>query len=309
MRRLGGALFRDYVRSVIIWLIAVVIVVPLFCVCVCIPLGIATQPDMDSTTSLLVLVIPVSLFFLIVVGGGWGFLVWTIWRRARQLDAVFGPLGLTGSMHMFTGRQYHGTVEGRQVEAYVYRGPMVELRVSTSLQTRLNAVEKAAVIRPVAWVFKYEPLALDDPDLQGLSITALDEDWARRLLSDRAARAILQRLAAGGAGALIQQVVLQPGAFSLHMYRSRGLFGYAIAPDQARQWLDDLLVLAHIAESLPAPQKTAELTSLERFAQSSRRSSTRRMLTITIALLVVLFVLPLCVAVPVVLLLIMADSQ
>jgi nitrate reductase NapE component len=281
----------------------------LFCVCVCIPLGIATQPDMDPTTSVVVLAVPVSLFFLIIVGGGWGFLVWTIWRRARQLDAVFGPLGLAGSTHMLTGRQYHGTVEGRQVDAYVYRGPTLELRVSTPLQTRLNAVEKAAVVRPVAWAFKYEPLALNDPGLQDLSITALDEDWARRLLSDQAVRAILQRLVAGGAGALIQQVALQPSAFSLHLYRSRGLFGYAIAPDQARQWLDDLLVLAHIAESLPAPQKTAELTSLERFAQSSRRSSTRRSLILLVVLLVVLFVLPLCIAVPVVLLLIMADSQ
>jgi len=306
MLRFGEAFARDYVRSCLISLLAIVIVVPLFLVCICAPLGLVNQPGVDSNTGLLVLTISAVLFFLILVGGGWGLFIWTIWRRARQLDAVFGPLGLRGSMHMLTGRQYHGVVDGRQVNVRLYRGPTVNLRISTPLQTRLNVAEKAAVVWPLARAFSYEPLALDDPDLQGLSITALDEDWARRLLADPVAPALLQRLVVGEGKALVQQVALQPGTLSLHRYRSRGLFGYGITPDLARQWLDDLLTLLRIAEGLPAPQKTAELTSLERMAQPGR--STGPIVAIVVVVVLLFVVLPICVVVPFVALLIMTDA-
>ncbi|MBU0492060.1 MAG: hypothetical protein KKB13_09445 [Chloroflexi bacterium] len=307
MLRFGGAFAKDYVRSCLISLLAIVIVVPLFLVCICAPLGLTNQPGVDSNIGLLVLAVSAILFFLILVGGGWGFFIWTIWRRARQLDAVFGPLGLRGSMYMLTGRRYHGTVAGREVNVRLYRGPTVELRISTPLQTRLNVVEKAAVIRPLAGAFGYEPLALTDPGLQALSITALDEDWARRLLTDPMVPALLQRLAIGEGKALVQQVVLQPGTLSLHRYRSRGLFGYGITPDLARQWLDDLLTLLRIAEGLPAPQKTAELSSLEQFAQTSRSTGFLVAMVVIIVLLIV--VLPICVVVPFVALLFMTDTQ
>jgi len=299
MSKLGAAWFRGYVRSCLITLLSFAIVVPLSCVCIFIPLGVATNSDVDSTTGLLVLVVSASLFFLIVVGGAWGAFAGMLWRRARWLNAVFGPLGLTGKIYMLTGRQYHGTVEGRQIDAYFYRGPTLDLRVSTSLQTRFTVVQEQDVSRTLARAFNYQPLTLTDPGLQGLSVSVLDEDWARRLFANPEVQAILQRLLAGEGWALFRQMHLQPGTLFLRLYRNRNLFRYEITPAQARQWLDDLLTLARIAESLPAPQKTAELTSLERMARSSRKTST--FLVLIISLIVLFVVLPLCVILPILL--------
>ncbi|MHB0874405.1 MAG: hypothetical protein ACYC5O_00020 [Anaerolineae bacterium] len=50
-------------------------------------------------------------------------------RRARALDAVFAPLGLSGSTYMLTGRHYQGSAAGRDAHVYAYRGPAVEVRL------------------------------------------------------------------------------------------------------------------------------------------------------------------------------------
>jgi hypothetical protein len=306
MSKFAGAWSRDYLRSVIYSLIAAAIVIPLGCMCVFIPMCVATQPEVDSTTALVVLVVPLSLFFLIVFGGMGVAAVGVLWRRARRLDAAFTPLGLRGSLYMLTGRQYHGTVEGRQVDAYFYRGPTLDLRVGTPLQTRLTVTEEAAVSATLARVFSYQPLALDAPGLQGLSISALDEDWARALLGSPWVQERLQRLVAGEGWALLRQVHLQPGTLYLRLYRNRNLFRYDISPQQARQWLDDLLALARIAESLPMPRVTAELTSAEHMVQAIRS----RRAFLMIAIIVVLVVLaPICLILPLAALFVLGEAQ
>jgi hypothetical protein len=75
-------------------------------------------------------------------------------------------------------------------------------------------------------------------------------------------------LQAGQSWALIQQVVLGPGAFRLRLYRNKHLFKYEITSEETRRWFDDLLVLARAAESLPAPTVTAEESSAERLVRS-----------------------------------------
>mgnify|MGYP001112698118 CR=1 FL=1 len=50
-------------------------------------------------------------------------------------------------------------------------------------------------------------------------------------------------------------------------------FNANVEPAQVQQWFDDLLALASIAESLPAPQTTAQETSVERLAHSMRKPS------------------------------------
>ena len=53
--------------------------------------------------------------------------LWLLANRARALDAAFTPLGLGGKMFLLNGRQYHGTHGERQVDAYFYRGPALDL--------------------------------------------------------------------------------------------------------------------------------------------------------------------------------------
>ncbi len=280
MLKLLQAQSKDYGRSLLVSLLSFVIVAPLGCVLVLIP----TWYFITHDTSIWVLLIPAGLFLLILFGGGFGALAWTLYRRKRWLDSLFTPWGLTGSAYMLSGRQYQGSVQGREVTARFYRGPTLDLYVDTPLQTRLGITEKSRTGTALAGMLGRKPLSLDDPDLDEWGIFALDEGWARSLLADPEARLLIRRLMrAGESWVLMPQLSLQPGAFHLRLYRNKNLFKYGIEPDEARAWLDDLLALARIAERLPAPQVTAEALGVESLVRSGR---TFPIVLITIALLV-----------------------
>jgi hypothetical protein len=236
----------DTARSCLLGLMAPAIILPLGCVCIFIPLWLVTEFDV----TIWVLIVSSILYFLVVVGGGIGATVWVLLRRKRRLDAVFTPLGLTGGQYMLTGRQYQGAVDGRQVSARFYRGPTLEVRLSTPLQTRFGVAEEGATTLPLARLAGQQPLDLEAPELSGLHVFARDEGWARSLLADSEARTRIRRLMnAAEDWALVRQVILEPGTFCLRLYRSRHLFKYEIRPEDVRQWLDDLRALARIAES------------------------------------------------------------
>ena len=63
-----------------------------------------------------------------------------------------------------------------------------------------------------------------------------------------------------------------------------------------RQWLNDLLAVARVAESLPPPQQTAEASGLERTTRSNRNALFLPALGIVFALMCGL---SLCALVPV----------
>ncbi len=286
MFKLLQARFKDNIRGLMVTLLSTVIVALLTGVLIFIPLWLVTNFD----ASIWVLIVPACLFLLILFGGGFGALAWTFHRRKRWLDTLFTPWGLAGSAYMLSGRQYQGRVQGREVTARFCRGPTLDLYVSTPLQTRLGIAEKTRTGLALAGMFGREPLALDDPDLDALSIFALDEEWARSLLADPETKSLLQRLMrAGESWVLMQQVYLQPGAFYLRLYRNKNLFKYGIEPEEAQAWFDDLLTLARIAEGLPAPQVTAEESGAERMVRSGR---TFPVVLLTVVLLVGL---PTCV--------------
>jgi hypothetical protein len=286
MSKLLKAWSLAYGRAFIVVLIAIAVVLPLGCLFVLIPMWLVTELD----ANIWVLILPASLYVLILNGGTFGILAWVLRQRQRRLDAAFTPLGLEGERYMLTGRQYHGTVEGRKVDVRFYRGPMLELHLSTRLRTRFGVAEVGSTTPALARLFGREPLDLDDPALSGLRVYALDEEWARSLLADPEARPLVQRLLrAGESWALVQQVVLGPGALCLRLYHNKRLFRYEITAQEARQWLDDLLTLTRIAEALPAPTVTAEESAGERLV---RTGGATRVALIMVALLVGL---PTCV--------------
>ena len=154
--------------------------------------------------------------------------------------------------------------QDREIIARFYRGPTLDLYVGTPLQTRLGVGEKSHASLALAGMLNRQHLVLDDPDLDAWSVFALDDEWARSLLANPAAKSLLQRLMrAGESWSLMRQVYLQPGMFHLRLYRNKNLFRYDIEPEEAREWLNDLLALARIAEGLPTPRVTAEESGAE----------------------------------------------
>ena len=286
-------------RSMVIQLIAVAIVVPLACVLIFIPLGFVGR----GGQSIWFLIIPAGLFLFILFGGGLAFVAVVMYRRIRQLDALFTPLGLTGSLYQMFFRQYHGTVEGRDVGVYFRRGPLLEMEVSTHLQTRLGVARQEGDTLFLSRLLNREPMSLTDRALEGLAAFPHDEDWARMLFARPEVPDLLQRLLAFDGPFVRRNVILQPGWFRLQLFGNRNLFRFRMPQEQAQQWFDDLLNLVRIAEGLPAPQVAAEESSAERLARSVRGRNPYLTPVITIVAMLALFGCILVISVATVLLL------
>ena len=168
--------------------------------------------------------------------------VGAIMRRTKKLDAMFVPLGLEGSAYLSFFRQYHGTVHGRQVAVYLRRGPILEIEIATPIRTRLGITEHQSDTSFFADMAGQKPLVLTDPDLAALTVFALDEAWARSLLTNTTATDALRRLTALGSTIFTrQQVILRPETLKLMLTGNRKLFGIDINAEQARLWVDDLI--------------------------------------------------------------------
>lgn len=285
-------------RSFVIQIVSVAIVIPLACVLIFIPLAFVGR----GGQSIWFLIIPAGIFLFLLFGGGLGAMVVVIYRRARQLDALFTPLGLTGSLYQMFFRQYHGTVGARDVGVYFRRGPLLEMEISTRLQTRLGVARQEADTLFLSGFFNREPMPLTDAALEGLVAFPLDEDWTRMLLARPEVPDLLQRLVAFEGFFVRRNVILQPGWFRLQLYGNRNLFRFDITEERARRWFDDLLSLVRIAESLPAPQVTAEESSAERLARSVRGRSPYLIPAITIVATLAMLLCVLIIAVVTVLL-------
>lgn len=253
MFKLGKTIAKDYARSLIIYVISAAIAIPLVCALIFIPVAVATQTN-DTTSALLIMVIPATCLLLILFGGGVGMLYFVLRRRANQYDALFTPLGLMGKMYMLSGRQYQGTVQDHQVDVRLYRGPTLDMRIDTPTQARISIANSEAVSLSLARAFGREPLELSDPELSGITVFAQDEGWALSLLINPEVKALLPQLILSESPFLMRQIHLEPGKLRLFLYRNKGLFKFSITPEQAEQWLNGLLSLAHIAESLPDPR-------------------------------------------------------
>ena len=179
-----------------------------------------------------------------------------ILRRSRSLDAIFKPLGMNGEMYLLYGRHYSGTLHGRKVDIYIYRGPTVDLRLSTSVQTNLQIFRRDSIPAASASLFHQPALALEDPALGALAVHALDEAWARDLLAaPQTSQAVQQLMQVGADWAIFRSVELRAGEAILHLFRSRQWLSGPLLDESAVQtWLREMQTFTQAAESLPAPR-------------------------------------------------------
>jgi hypothetical protein len=293
MRDLGSLFAERFKRRLVVGCLSTVIGGVVGCCCL-ILLPTVFLPFLDTvaaggnenTTMLVLLGIGLlALFFLFAVPVIVALVL--IQRRARALDAVFTPLGLTGRSYMLYGRHYQGQFAGREVDIYIYRGPTVEVRLRATPQTRVQVMAKGSLPASVAGAFNKQPLALNDPALEAFAIYPVDEPWTCALLAEPPASQALQTLMTVGASwAIFRTVELQPGEVLLHLNRSRQSFFSSIDLSNVRTWLESLQTLAQTAESLPAPQVTAPPTGVTR----QGREQLNKFLLYTV--LFIVFVMP-----------------
>ncbi len=268
MSRIAREAGTGCARAATIRIVAVLIVLPLFCILIFVPLALVSRTDLHPAY----LAVPAGLFLLLLFGGGFGWFAWVLARRRKHLDAVCTPLGLSGNLYQMFFRQYRGQVGGRRVSVYFYRGPAVEVEIETSLQTRLAVTEGDAETAFLARLFDRRPLALDDPAMDGLAAMGLDEGWVRRLLAQPQVPELLRRLVTFSGAYTRRHVILRPGGLRLFLFGSGRLFdfNFDVTPEGFRSWVEDLLALVQVAEALPPPEVTDEESSAERVARGLR---------------------------------------
>lgn len=236
---------------------------------------------LDTRTALFILVPLGALAILVPFGGTLAYAGWVLIQRQRALDAAFSPLGLTGSAFNLTGRQYHGTFQGRRADVYytpgtgglrAYTSPSkLDLYLATPLKTSLVVATKEALTEAAASLMNRPPLQQNGADWAQRDIFALDEAWSRALLSDPAAKSAILRLTADQGTFELRQFYLRPEALHLLLYRFPQSL---LTPQNVQQWMSDLLATARVAENLPAPQKNEEASGLEREVRTDRNRFT-----------------------------------
>jgi hypothetical protein len=271
----GGA------RALTVWLISAAIAIPVGSIVVIVTVWLLVAYGSGAAVMLVIALLWLGLFAIAAV-----LFVGAIRRRASKLDAVFTPLGLEGGPYQSFFRQYHGAAYGRQVDVYLRRGPVLEIAVATSLNTRLGVTERQSDTSFFADLAGRRPLPLADPQLAALSVFALDEGWAAALLAESTASDALRRLTALGATVFTRQnVLLRPGTLTLMLSGNRRLFGLELTSEQARLWVDDLVRVVQAAEALPAPRLTAEPSAAEQYALRTRGQNPHLALWVGLAIL------------------------
>ena len=269
MKEIGKGIGRSYMRSWIIMAISTVIVVPLFCVCIILPLGMYGQSD----ENLWMMILGPILFFLILNVGGIGGMIFITKRRNNRMDAIFAPMGLTGSAYNIFFRQYHGMVSGRNVSIYFYRGPVLEIIASTTLQTRMGVTRSTPA--QIAHLIGRETINVSGLLPEDISVHTIDENWFRRMADEPGVRDLLDKLTGPQSFFVFRHVVLAPGNIKLYFAGGTNLFNFQLDSAQTNAWLNDLLRLADLAERAPAPTLTDTESELEKMAHSIRKNSAR----------------------------------
>jgi hypothetical protein len=164
-------------------------------------------------------------------------------QAGQALDPALEPLGLTAEGYMGFGRQYHGELDGRQVEI-TYQPPqtirpaLLNITVSANVGTRAAMAPK----RPLLDCADCPPVNVEVTELSQFLVVAEDETWMQRLLAEPANAAALGRLLGDQETLGTREIYFQPECAWLRAHPQQ------LSEAQLRQWLDDLLALAEAAE-------------------------------------------------------------
>lgn len=179
-----------------------------------------------------------------------GVVVWRV-RSERSWSASLSKLGLVGSVHRFSGRQYHGVVDGRVTEAFLQYGPVFELFVEGRVGTRIRFGLASALVNAVQGPGQPPPQGLEH-----LHISDHERDWLAKVLAEEEVRESLVRLTRPDDG--LVEIYLRPDGV---LQRVRGAAAMG-ALNEFSERFARLLVLLEAAEA-HRPEQLLEPTPVE----------------------------------------------
>ncbi|MEJ2757104.1 MAG: hypothetical protein P8046_01360 [Anaerolineales bacterium] len=261
---------KDLQRGCLYQFIAAVTGIPIIIFLVVIPFKFAASPEVSAGEFLFIVVLPATLFLVLTIGGGWAAALLYIQQQAAWVDKIFTGFSLKASRLNITGRQYHGKIQGREVDVLYSRGPILTVYVSIGVMTRLSVSDSEDIIRGIANIFHQKPISLQE---EGLTIYAHEAAWAQGFLAVSPVRELLKGLLFEQHPFLVRQVLIIPGRLMLRYYRSKQGADFEFSAEQASRWMDELLQLAAFAEAQPTPQKTIPVSEIHEQARIKSNDS------------------------------------
>ncbi len=257
-------IIRGRIRANVIGVIAGLIGLPLIVGFVALPIY------MHSTGRIPTWMLYGSLggFGTLLLGGGTGLLFLTRFKRGNKLDDIFTPLGLRASAYM-NHRQYHGTINGRQVSVFIRQGPVLDIEVVTHLGTRMGITSNPDA-RMLASLFNKKPIQVNREEYQGLTVFGIDENWTYLAAGDYSASNLVQSLLRADGVFANKQIVMRPGRLCLTVYGSTQLFATGLNANLGQRLVTEMVALTETLERLPPPSILDQETSLEKTGRQVR---------------------------------------
>lgn len=198
---------------------------------------------------------------LVVFGYFW------IAARGRRLDRAFEQFDWRGRQFGPVLRTWQGIFQGREVQAWFSKGPMLEIYVECAVGTRGVIHEGGALIRAVGKMLdSREPLDPPPLEIEGVSFVAYDEAWMQRLFERSAAESAVRALTADDTRS---SSVIHFGPKSIRFSR-RFLAIDDVRAENVRAWLGELIRLARAIDEIGPSSDALEPTRLETWARYRR---------------------------------------
>ncbi len=209
-------------------------------------------------------------------------------RRTRVLDEAFRALGITPSGALLNIREFHGALNGRQLDAmFARRGPLLEMNVATLLHTELAVGTRTALGAVVRSVINAQELPMADPAFANYVVSANDPEWARAALQYAPFRDAVLRAVSDPTGRELRVFALRPGAVKL----TRHFFEPDAMPAQIAAMAQHLEAIARLVEQLPSPARHVALSAIEQRARTGPSRTAGLMVMVMVGVLIVTAVL------------------
>jgi hypothetical protein len=290
MNQIGNVLVQGTKRRLYVGCLTVLIGIPMI-ICGFIFLFTVVLPGFDEIIKngneeivpVLLLGLAVILIFLFL---GLPTLIYIlqIRSRAKRLDAIFFPVGLKGELYLIVGRHYWGSINGRDIDIYIYRGPSMEIHISANTNTRVLVLPNKTLPVKISGIFNKQPMQTAAAEYEKYSLYPDDENWAKQLIQQKDTLSLFDSLVYEHADwAIFRHLEIQSDRIMLYLHRSKNLFTNLNDFSAAATWLKSLYELAEIVENLPAPSHITQ--PVLAYSRSNRRNTNK------IQLYVILFIL------------------
>lgn len=232
-------------KMILLILIAAILLFGLALLLLWLPLPPPFPAALSQGRNLMAAVVTGVLGFGYLVG--LAFYLFSSFRQAsRILDPALASRGLAAQNHMGFGRQYHGFVDGRQVEViYMPARGLQHALLNVSVSAEINGRMAVGERRPLMDCGDCAQVNVEEAELAGLQIYGEDGPWVRRLLAEPANRILVGRVLSDQKRGGLRELYLQRGRIWLRARPSSWA-----AEEHILLWLDDLLALADATEGV-----------------------------------------------------------